>query len=107
VGTVLPKKNPVVAFLGVSDDGKRAAFDVSSEVAAIEGEGRCIGGKGSCDLLTLQAGQAVNLLTGRPGRNFRLSVEAIHFVEVDPPKSASSSAAGGSREFDFGRGVLR
>jgi hypothetical protein len=92
-GKVLPEKTPVIAFVGVSDDGKRAAFEVSSEVAVVRGDGRCIGGNQSCRLLTLGAGQAVDLVTGRPGREFRLKVESIHFVEVEPPKDAGASAA--------------
>lgn len=93
-GKVLPEKNPVIAFVGVSDDGKRAAFEVSDEVAVVRGDGRCIGGNQNCSLLTLSAGQAVDLVTGRPGRDFRLKVERIHFVEVEPPKDAGASAAG-------------
>jgi hypothetical protein len=93
-GKVLPEKKPVIAFVGVSDDGKRAAFEVSREVAVVRGDGRCIGGNQNCSLLTLSAGQAVDLITGRPGREFRLKVEHIHFVEVEPPKDAGASAVG-------------
>jgi hypothetical protein len=92
-GRLLPKRTPVIVFVGVSEDGKQAAFDVSHEVALVRGEGRCIGGNQSCSLLLLKEGQAADLLTGKPNRDFRLKVEAIDFVRVKRPKAASSSAA--------------
>ncbi len=93
VGTRLPQKNPVVVFLGVSDDGKRASFAVSPEVAVIRGKGQCIGGTNSCTLLTIGAGHAVDLITGVPGRSYRLNVTQIQFIEVERPKPATSSSA--------------
>lgn len=93
IGQALPKRDPVVVFLGVSEDGKRAAFHVSNEVGLVRGPGDCTGGSQSCDLLFLRAGQAVDLLTGAPNRDFRLAVDRIDFVEVDPPKAAHASAA--------------
>lgn len=98
VGRVLPKENPIIVFVGVSEDGKRAAFDVAHEVTAVRGEGHCIGGKQNCSLLMLRAGEAANLVTATPGREFRLKVEEIEFVEVERPdpvkKPAGASRAG-------------
>ena len=92
--SLLPKKDPVVIFLGVTEDGSRAVLDVSSEVVIVKGEGRCIGGRQSCGLLFMRAGDAVTLLTEMPGRSFRLAIDAIEFVKVDPTSSAQGSAAG-------------
>jgi len=101
-GQLLPKRNPVVVFVGASEDGKRAAFDVAPEVAMVKGPGRCIGGAQNCSLLMLKAGQVAELVTATPGRSFRLKVEKIEFVEVERPapeekdsKPAGASAAGG------------
>jgi hypothetical protein len=95
LGQLLPEKTPVIAFMGVSEDGKRVAFDVSREVAQVRGPGRCIGGPQNCGLLILKAGQALDLLTGRPNRDFRLAVDKIRFVEVERPnpEDAGSSSA--------------
>jgi hypothetical protein len=101
IGQALPKQNPVVVFLGVSEDGKRAAFHVSNEVGLVRGPGDCTGGSQSCDLLFLRAGQAVDLLTGAPNRDFRLAVDRIDFVEVHPPKAAQTSAATRRRAYGF------
>ncbi len=93
VGTRLPQKQPVALFLGVSDDGKRATFALTPEVILVQGEGQCIGGAQSCTLLTLTAGDAVNLVTGSPERTFRLNVTNIQWVEVDPPKPQKASSS--------------
>ncbi len=100
LGSLLPKKKPLLVFIGVSENGERAAFDVSPEVTLVRGNGACIGGMRNCRLLFLREGEAVDLLTETPGRAFRLKVESIDFVELDlPPKSerASGSSAAGSR----------
>ncbi len=93
VGKLLPDKRPVVVFIGVSEDGKRAAFDVSSEVAMVLGDGHCVGGNQSCGVLILHEGEAANILTGAPNRDFRLAITKIDFVEVDRSQSAHSSSA--------------
>ncbi len=95
LGKLLPSEKPVMAFMGVSESGNRVAFNVSREVTWVRGPGQCIGGKEECSLLFLRAGQAVDIMTTVPGRTFRLDVVKIEFVEVDRPKPAGSSAAGG------------
>ena len=89
---LLPKKSPVLIFIGVTEDGKRAVFDVTSEVIFVKGQGKCVGGRQSCGLLFLGAGEAVTLLTEARGRTFQLAVDSIDFVAVDPPARAGSSA---------------
>lgn len=93
LGSLLPKKKPLLVFIGVSESGERAAFDVSPEVALVRGNGACIGGMQGCRLLFLREGEAVDLLTESAGRSFRLKVESIDFVEVDVPKQASGSSS--------------
>jgi hypothetical protein len=100
-GTLLPERNPVVAFLAVSETGKRALFDISTEVAMVKGPGHCIGGPQSCSLLSLKEGQAADILTGNPDRTFRLKLERIEFVEVKRPKPAGSSSTSSRRGWGF------
>jgi hypothetical protein len=103
LGTLLPEKNPVIVYLAVSEAGKRAFFDISTEVAMVKGPGHCIGGAQSCSLLSLKEGQAADILTATPGRSFRLKLERIEFVEVERPKPAgSSSTSGGPDRAPFG-----
>ncbi|HSS04711.1 MAG TPA: hypothetical protein VLK89_05940 [Solirubrobacterales bacterium] len=107
IGQALPKQDPVVVLLGVSEDGKRAAFHVSNEVALVRGPGDCTGGNRSCDLLFLRVGQAVDLLTGAPNRDFRLAVDGIDFIEVDPPKAAHTSAVQRQRDYGFSQSFIK
>jgi hypothetical protein len=93
LGSLLPKRDPLLVFIGVSENGKRAAFDVSPEVTRVRGDGACIGGKQSCRLLFMNEGDAVDLLTETSGRAFRLKVESIDFVEVDVPKQSNKSGS--------------
>lgn len=94
LGSLLPKKQPLLVFIGVSENGERAAFDVSPEVTRVRGDGACIGGKQGCRLLFMNEGDAVDLLTESPSRTFRLAVESIDFVEVDLPKRSSQPGSG-------------
>jgi hypothetical protein len=93
LGSFLPRKDPILIFIGVTQNGKRALFDVSPEVSSVDGDGKCVGGEEDCRILSLQEGQAVTLLL-ESGQAFRLAVVRIRFVEIDVPKKASSSAAG-------------
>ena len=93
LGTLLPKKKSVVLFIGVTQNGKRALFNITPDITRVRGEGGCVGGKTHCMILSLREGQAVDLLTGLGGPVFRLKVEKINFVEVDVPKGASTSTS--------------
>jgi len=95
VGELLPKKDPVVIFLGVSENGQRVTFAMV-DAASVTGPGRCIPEKLRCGVLVLHAGQAVNIVSGASGQVFRLAVDDVEFIEVDAPKPASSSSVGGA-----------
>jgi len=104
LGSLLPEKNAVVLFVGVTQNGERALFSVAPEVT-VRGDGGCVGGAENCHFLSMRAGDAVDLLTGSTGRSFRLNVVSIDFVELDlPPKSkraSGSSATQPSRGWAF------
>lgn len=91
LGSFLPRSNPVLVFIGVTQNGNRALFDVSREVSWVQGDGDCVGGKAACQVISLKQGQAANLQTAMS--TFRLAIVDIDFVEVDVPREASSSSA--------------
>jgi hypothetical protein len=94
LGSLLPKQNAVVLFVGITQNGERALFSIAPDIV-VRGEGGCVGGVENCRFLSMRAGDAVDLLTGAPGHSFRLKVESIDFVELDlPPRS---KRAAGSR----------
>lgn len=94
LASLLPKENPVLFFIGATETGDRVVFDVSAEAVMVKGGGKCIGGRQSCGLLFIRAGEAVTVLTESRGRTFQLAVDSIDFVPVDRPKPAGASAVG-------------
>jgi hypothetical protein len=59
---VLPAKgDPVLVLVGVDGDDQNAMFDVSSNVKAVWGKGKCAPDKDDCDYLTLKPGEGVKL----------------------------------------------
>lgn len=99
LGSLLPKQNAVVLFVGATQSGKRVLFSVAPEVV-VRGEGGCVGGAENCRFLSMRAGDAVDLLLGTSGRAYRLNVVSIDFVELEvPPRShrASGSGTGNAR----------
>jgi hypothetical protein len=93
LGSLLPERKPLLFFIGVSQNGERAAFDVSPEVTMVRGGGACNGGRQSCHILFMHEGDAVDLLTASPERAFRLKLLSINFVEVDFPAHPKASGS--------------
>lgn len=98
VGSVLPKKRGAVVFLGVTENGQRAFFAVSPRIVSVKGDGSCIGGKQSCEVLSLKAGQAVTLVGAQPLPVYRLSVVDIELVEIEEKKRAAKAGSSSMRE---------
>jgi hypothetical protein len=92
LGSFLPQHEPIVIFIGVTQNGTHALFDVSPEVWSVRGDSNCVGGDENCHILSLREGEAVTLTTENE-RAFRLAVARIRFVEIDVPSKASSSAS--------------
>jgi hypothetical protein len=92
LGSFLPQHEPIVIFIGVTQNGTHALFDVSSEVSSVRGDSNCVGGDESCLILSLREGEAVTFVT-EDGRAFRLDVARIRFVELGVPAKASTSAS--------------
>lgn len=80
----LPGDNrPLAAFIGVSEDAKRAIFVVSHDVSSVRGDGRCIPRRGSCNYLELKPGDKASLQYA-PERNraYNLKLRGIELVPV-------------------------
>lgn len=95
--TVLPgSANPVVIFLGVTQDGKHAAFQVSSDVTATSGDGSCLPGAANCDYLTLEPGDRRELTYHPDGENavtYVLKLKDIDIVQVEDPRKNAKKAS--------------
>jgi len=65
-------------FVGVSEDGKKALFFVSSGVGAASGDGVCLAlGATGCGLLVLKAGEAARLEYMPDGNTYSLKLRDI------------------------------
>jgi hypothetical protein len=86
--TPLPgEKAPVVTYLGLgAKEPRLPMFLVSSEVTAIYGEGTCVAGTGSCQLISLQPGFPVTFVYGENDVRYKINLLDITPVPVDPPK---------------------
>jgi hypothetical protein len=76
---------PVGAFIGGTQNGKSAAFAMSSHVAAVTGEGKCAPDPGTCDFLLLEEGKSAGITyqpaDGGPAVVYRLAVDDLRLVE--------------------------
>jgi hypothetical protein len=92
----LPGDNrPLVAFIGVNEDGKRAVFMVSDHVSSVRGDGRCIPRRGSCNYLELKPGDKASLRYEPEGnRTYNLKLRKIELVPVGKPHASVSGKRG-------------
>ena len=79
--TPLPgKKAPVITFMGAIHNAKTALFLVSSDVTSMFGDGNCLSGTDSCQLLGVEAGIPETLVYGND--NNRLKIEVLKIEPV-------------------------
>jgi hypothetical protein len=72
---------PVVAFLGVTQDGKEAVFAVSGDVAAVGG-GECVPSSSNCAYVVLGEGDDATFDYTPDGVTYRLKLKRIRSVEL-------------------------
>ncbi len=82
---------PVVAYLGITSDAKRAAFYVSADVTAVGGDGKCTPTPALCQFVSLRPGEAARLTYQPAGATtpvvYRLLVKDIHVERVQGPQA--------------------
>jgi hypothetical protein len=86
--TTLPsKKNPVAAYLGTDEKGKRAAFVLSRDISLIGGDGACVPSPENCLFITLEKDETATLtFDGEDGQTYELKLLAIRKHEIKPKK---------------------
>lgn len=76
--TPLPgEKAPVVTYLGVGAEAKTALLMVSKEVTATFGDGKCVSGTTSCELLEVEPGIPQTFEYGPNGVRYKINVLKI------------------------------
>jgi hypothetical protein len=88
--TMLPgRETPVIVFMGVSADAKKAMMLVSSDVQSIFGDALCVIGSQTCQLLAMEPGLPETFVYGGQGRIFRIEVLKIEQVVSGKPQRAT------------------
>jgi hypothetical protein len=82
--TMLPgRETPAVIYMGSTKDGKKALMLISSDVGAIFGDGKCVLGSDTCELLAMEPGLPETFVYGGTGRTFKIELQKIHLVTTD------------------------
>lgn len=98
LGTLPSSQDPLVVFLGISGDLKRAVFLVDSHVDQ-RGEGTCRPSAGTCTFLHLRTDARHNeqFLTDEQGHEYHLRLRRISRVEVKPRSSRARAGSARTR----------
>lgn len=68
------EKAPVVTYMGISPTTKRPFFLVSEGVSGVFGEGKCISGLGTCQLIELETGMPETFVYGPGDTSYKINV---------------------------------
>jgi len=91
--TMLPARMiPAATFMGLTNDGKKALFVVSSDVVSIFGEAKCLIGSQSCQLLALEPDMPVTFVYGPEERTYRIELLKIDRTYSAKPRRAALGA---------------
>jgi hypothetical protein len=94
--TMLPARaTPAATYIGLTNDGKKALFVVSSDVVSLFGEGQCVIGSQSCQLLALEPGLPETFVYGPQERTYRIELLKIDRTLSAKPRRASLGAGEG------------
>ena len=94
--TMLPTRQvPAATYIGLSNDGKKALFVVSSDVVSLFGEGKCVIGSQTCQLLALEPGLPETFVYGTEERTYRIELLKINKTYSAKPRRATLGATEG------------
>lgn len=103
--SMLPSRSvPALTFVGVSSDEKNAIMLVSDRVTGLFGDGTCIEGAETCQLLALEPGIPETVVYGADNRTYRIQLLKLRLLKTDklntaplgnPKKNGGSEGSGG------------
>jgi len=94
--TMLPARaTPAATYIGLTNDGKKALFVVSSDVVSLFGEGQCVIGSQTCQLLALEPGLPETFVYGSQEKSYRIELLKIDTTLSAKPRRASLGAPKG------------
>jgi hypothetical protein len=79
--TSLPgAKKQVVTYMGISPKTRKPLFLVSADVTGVFGEGHCVSGSGSCQLIEMEPGYPEVFEYGEGGERYSIKVTKIEVI---------------------------
>jgi hypothetical protein len=104
--TMLPdRQTPAATYIGLSNDGKKALFVVSSDVVSLFGEGKCVIGSQTCQMLALEPGLPETFVYGPQERTYRIELLKINKTLSAKPHRATLGATEGKHHSGGGGGA--
>lgn len=104
--TMLPdRQTPAATYIGLSNDGKKALFVVSSDVVSLFGEGKCMIGSQTCQMLALERGLPETFVYGPQERTYRIELLKINKTLSAKPRRATLGATEGKHRSGGGGGA--
>jgi hypothetical protein len=79
------EKVPVVTFLGTSTKTHMPLFMISGEVTSVFGEGKCLSGASTCQLMELEVGMPVTFVYGPDGARYKFTILKVEPVVTGHP----------------------
>ena len=89
------RETPAATYIGLTNDGKKALFVVSSDVVSLFGEGQCLIGSQTCQMLALEPGLPETFVYGPQERTYRIELLKIDQSFTAKPRRASLGATEG------------
>lgn len=103
--TMLPARaTPAATYIGLTNDGNKALFVVSSDVVSLFGEGTCVIGSQTCQLIALEPGLPETFVYGPAERTYRIELLKIDTTLSSKPHRASLTATEGKHHSKSGEG---
>jgi hypothetical protein len=86
------RKKPVVTFIGVDTATENALFIVSKGVTAMSGEGKCVSGTDTCELVELEVGFPETFEYGPVHERWKINLVSIQMFRIKDPSPETTSA---------------
>lgn len=71
------EKTQVVTYMGISPDTRNPMFLVSDEVTSVFGEGKCLSGVRTCQLLEVEKGMPTTFVFGPAADSYKITVTKV------------------------------
>lgn len=86
------EKTPVVAYIGANFKSGKFVLMVSEEVSSVFGEGKCVMGTQTCQLLEVETGMPETFVYGPSGERFKITITRVKRVPIELPKDLEQTA---------------